>query len=258
VSAIVVDQSGPHLVVSGADRVRFVNGMCMGNVAAIPPGGFLRTAMLSPKGRVLAVFDIAPRGDTLVLLMEAAEVERARAILDRHAIADDVAFEVAPLAVHRLWDGPASVWEAPPVFAPPPAPAASAEEVEVRRIEAGLPRFGVDVSEDNFPFETPLARLIDYKKGCYIGQEPIARVAARGSASKQLRGLLITGGDGAAPVGAVVAVGDRPIAGKVTSAVISPRLGPIALAYLPRGADDAGQGATVDGRPATVVLLPFA
>jgi folate-binding protein YgfZ len=251
---VIVDQTGPTIVVTGGDRVRFVNGMCMGNVAAIAPGGFLRTAMLSPKGRVLSIFDVVARPDDLVLVLQPDLVEPTRLILERHAIADDVAFGVIELPIHRVWPDAAAVWTAPPIVAPPPAPPAAAADVEVRRVEAGMPRFGVDVGEDNFPFETPLERVIDYKKGCYVGQEPVARVAARGSASKRLCGLRVTG-DGPLTRGDAIEAGGKP--GVVTSAVVSPALGSIALGYLPRGAWDAGTTVEVAGRSATVSDLPF-
>jgi folate-binding protein YgfZ len=253
---VIRDESGAHIVVTGGDRIRFVNGMCMGNVAAIPAGGFLRTAILNPKGRLLSVFDVVPREADLVLVVEPDLVERTRAVLDRHAIADDVAFAVTELAVHRVWSDVDAVWTAPPVFAPPPGPVAAAAALEIRRVEAGLPRYGVDVSEDNFPFETPLARLIDYKKGCYVGQEPVARVAARGNASKQLCGLRVAG-PGALAAGTAVAALGKADAGRVTSAAESPSFGSIALAYLPRGAWQPGTAVEAGGRAATVIELPF-
>ena len=114
----------------------------------------------------------------------------------------------------------------------------------------------VDVDEDAFPFETPIGRFLDYGKGCYIGQEPVFRVHARGQAARALRGLRIRG-DAPPAVGARVIHPARPDAGQVTSAVLSPRLGPIALAYLHRTAWDPGAEVEVDGKVATIVDLPF-
>lgn len=256
---MIVDQTGWGAVrVSGGDRVRFLQGMCMGDVAKVAAGGWLRTATLNAKGRLLSIYDLVVRDEEILLLCQPGLAEATRALLDRHAIADDVAFEIADgLAVHRVWDSPDAVWSAPPVFAPPPGPTASAEEVEVRRIEAGLPLYGVDVADDSFPFETPLARLIDYGKGCYLGQEPVARVKARGTPSRLLRGLRVDGGEGPVPRGARIRHVAKEDAGHVTSAALSPSFGSIALGFLHRQAWEPGGEVEVAGRRAIVVEPPF-
>jgi len=235
---MIVDQSSWGAVrVTGGDRVRFLQGMCMGDVAKIPAGGWLRTATLNAKGRLLSIYDLVARDGDLLLLCQPGLAEATRALLERHAIADDVAFDlVDDLTVHRVWDSPDAVWSAPPVFAAPPGPPASTEEVEVRRIEAGLPLYGVDVGDDSFPFETPLARLIDYGKGCYLGQEPVARVKARGTPNRLLRGLRFIDGGGAVARGAAIHHPAKPEAGHVTSSALSPAFGPIALGFLARQA----------------------
>ena len=258
---VIVDQSSELVRVSGTDRVRFVQGMCMGNVETLAEGAWLRTATLNPKGRVLSVYDLVARPDDLLLICQPGLAQPTLEVLERHAIADDVAFERAEIPVYRVWDTPAAVWDAPPVFGPAPGPVSSREAVEVRRVEAGLPLFGVDVDPEHFPFETPLSRLIDYHKGCYVGQEPVARVHARGAPARQLRGLRLEG-PGPAARGAQVAHPDKPQAGTVTSSVVSPRFGAIALAYLGRQAWEPGGRVTVGGegagdRGAEVVELPF-
>ncbi|MCG8419369.1 MAG: hypothetical protein MJE77_15660 [Proteobacteria bacterium] len=255
---MIVDQSDwGHINVTGADRMRFMQGMCTANVEALSQGEWTRAAILNAKGRVMSIIEIAHRGDHLVLLCEPGLTQKTVELLERYAIMDEVVFEaIERLAVHRVWDSPASVWDAPPIFEPPQEPVASAEQVEIRRVEAGLPRYGADVSEDNFPFESPLGRYIDYEKGCYIGQEPISRVHFRGKPNKALRGLLVTGAGSIEP-GTQVSHAERDDAGTVTSSVNSPTFGPIALAYLHRTVFDAGNQVTVAGRQATVVELPF-
>ena len=247
---MIVDQSGWGTVrVTGADRARFLQGMCMGNVQALPVGGWLRTATLNVKGRVMSIYDVVVRQEDLLLLTHPGLAATTAALLERHAIADDVAFEVIDQPVHRVWDTPEAVWTSPPVLSPPPdGAAAGGEAVHEMRVRGGLPLYGVDVTEDNFPFETPLDRLIDYRKGCYVGQEPVARVAARGTPSRRLRGLsaghLIT-------TGSPVARGEK-VVGHVTSAA-----GTIALAYVGRDSWDAGTHVQVAEGDATVVDLPF-
>jgi tRNA-modifying protein YgfZ len=254
VNPVVVDLSGwGQLRVTGADRLRFLQGMLTNDVAALAPGGFLRAAVLNVKGRVLAVVDVVREDDSFVLLTEPVTADKLHQLLDRHAIADDVAFTPEARPCHRIWDTPASVWTASPRFAPPASPS-SAEEVEVRRVEGGLPRYGADVSEDYFPFEANLDAAISSTKGCYIGQEVVARASARGHANKRLVGLRL---DGPVAPGTPLVAETRPQAGVVTSAVGSPLFGPIALGYLHRTVWEPGTVVTAGERRATVAALPF-
>ncbi len=252
---IVVDQSSWGIVrVSGNDRVRFMQGMVIGDVAKLGVGQWLRTAMLNVKGRVLSIFDLIARDDHLLLICHPGQARQTIAALSKFAIVDDVEFAEVNEPVHRVWEQPASVWTAEPVFSSP-ADASSEEQVEIRRIEGGLPLYGIDVTDANFPFESLLATLVDYDKGCYIGQEPIHRVHAKGQSQKMLRGLRF---EGEAPlVGTVVVHPERANAGTITSRVSSPEFGPIALALLHRMAFTPGDTVTCDGQPATVVELPF-
>ncbi len=253
---VIVDQSDrPHVEVTGADRVRFLQGMCTANVETLAVGAAVFASMLTAKGRVVTQFEVVKEADRLLLLCEPGQATVAIETLSRYAIMDEVELAPIELMVHRRWPDPAAVLTAPPIFAAPPSPSPAAE-VEVRRIEGGFPRYGIDVSEANFPFETPLGRFIDYEKGCYIGQEPISRVHFRGSANKQLRGLHLEGDDVAA-VGSVVSHESRADAGVITSAARSEAFGSIALAYLHRSVWEPGNRVAVAGRPATVVLLPF-
>jgi folate-binding protein YgfZ len=108
------------------------------------------------------------------------------------------------------------------------------EAFELARIEAGIPRFGQDMDETNLAPEAGLEqRAISYSKGCYIGQEIIARIRTYGQVAKALRGLWFEPGVAAlAARGDKVLVGDREV-GYVTSAIESPRWGrKVALAYV--------------------------
>ena len=123
------------------------------------------------------------------------------------------------------------------------------------RIEDGRPWYGLDVTEENLLHETGLVgQYHSPTKGCYVGQEVIARLEARGgNVNKRLRGLTLSA---RAVRGAAVSAGDKDI-GRVTSAAVSPRLGPIALAYVHRNQAEPGTAVSVDGRTATVVEVPF-
>lgn len=254
---LVVDfSSWGHLEVTGADRLRFLHGLTTANVTALPIGGHGWGAILSPKGRVLSVVDVTVQTERVLVHCEPSLVAPTLALLEKYAVMDDVIAQPIELAAHQVWDSPAGAWQAPMIFAPPPSPPASPEEVEVARVEAGLLRYGRDVDDGGFPFETPLAAFLDYHKGCYVGQEPVFRVHAQGQSARVLRGLRLDG-DGPVAPGTAVKHAAKANAGEVTSSVVSPRLGPIALAYLHRSTWDVGGEVEVDGRRATVVALPW-
>jgi folate-binding protein YgfZ len=131
---------------------------------------------------------------------------------------------------------------------------------DILRVEGGTPVYGVDVEEDRFVVEVGRTRqAISSNKGCYLGQEPIVMARDRGQVNRTLLGLKLAGTEPVAR-GAKVLHGGAEV-GQVTSSVLSPRLGPIALAYLRRGHQDPGTAVEVeDGggrRSAEVVGLPF-
>ena len=133
---------------------------------------------------------------------------------------------------------------------------------ETLRIEAGTPRFGVDMDESTIPLEAGIEeRAISFSKGCYVGQEVIIRVMHRGGGrvARRLVGLALAPGAGVPAHGAPLVSGDRQV-GAVTSAAFSPALGhPIALAYVHR--DFTAPGTALDlAAPAVravVVPVPF-
>jgi folate-binding protein YgfZ len=104
--------------------------------------------------------------------------------------------------------------------------------LEILRIEAGVPRYGVDMDETNVVTETALDDAVSYTKGCYVGQEIIARIKYRGHVAKKLTGVMFEQLVNV-EVGATIYSADGKEAGRVTSVADSPRLGrTIALAYL--------------------------
>ncbi len=245
-----------QIAVTGDDRAQFLHGMCTSDVARLAEGESCRASILNAKGRLMSIVEIVNRGDHHMILCQPDLRDATIEFLDQYVMVDDVEFEVASEPLHKVWSAPQDVWDAPPVLSPPPDPVASAEEVEVRRVEAGFPLYGKDLGDKNFPFESPLSRYIDYQKGCYIGQEPIARVKSRGEANKYLRGLRAVGGSPLS-IGAKVDHPDKPGAARITSAAVSPVFGSIALALLPRAAWEVGGEVEVEGQRAEVVALPF-
>lgn len=250
---LVIDRSGwGRLRVTGADRARFLQGLTTVNVEKLAEGQHGWGAILSPKGRVLAVIDIARQGDALVVASEARIAEATRALLEKHAVMDDVEFTPRTGPAHQIWDDPATVWAAPIVEgAAAGARPEDDPDVERLRIRAGFLRYGVDVGDDRFPFETPLQRFLDYGKGCYVGQEPVFRVHAQGNAAHALRGLVV---EGVAPIAPGTPL-DAPAKGEVTSAVQDGDA-TRALAYLHRSCWEPGGVVAVGGRRATVHELP--
>ena len=120
--------------------------------------------------------------------------------------------------------------------------------IEAARIEAGYPVFGVDMTDDTIPLEAGIEeRAISFNKGCYVGQEVIIRVLHRGHGrvARRLVALRLEGD--APPVrGAKIYAADRDV-GTVTSAAISPDLGPIALGYVHRDFTETGTHLGVQG-----------
>ena len=128
--------------------------------------------------------------------------------------------------------------------------------LDALRVEDGRPWYGRDVTEENLLHETGLvAEYHSPSKGCYVGQEVIARLEARGAnVNKVLRGLRLE-----APVARGAAVlADGKDVGVVTTAALSPRLGAIAMAFVHRSRAEAGTAVEVAGTPATVAALPLA
>src|SRR3954469_18686417 len=104
---------------------------------------------------------------------------------------------------------------------------------EVMRVESGRPRYGVDLDQSVIPQEAGLnERAVSFSKGCYVGQETVARLHYRGKPNRHLRGLRLSALE---PSGAQLQLGEKAV-GRLGSVVVSPRLGPIALALVRREA----------------------
>ena len=125
---------------------------------------------------------------------------------------------------------------------------------EIVRVETGRPRFGKEMTTATIPEEAGInERAVSFTKGCYIGQETVARLHYRGKPNRALRGLRL-----AAPVADLepIRLGDREV-GAVGTAVLSPARGPIALAIVRREAEPGSRVVVGEGVEAGVVELPF-
>jgi folate-binding protein YgfZ len=132
-----------------------------------------------------------------------------------------------------------------------------ADAVEAARIEAGAPLFGRDITLENLPQEVGRdAQAISFTKGCYLGQETVARIDALGHVNKLLVGVKFAGDQLPAARTPLRAGGKS--AGEVTSAAWSPRLGAVlALAYVKRLLAKPGTRLESDAGSAEVVALPL-
>jgi tRNA-modifying protein YgfZ len=126
---------------------------------------------------------------------------------------------------------------------------------EIVRVETGRPRFGAEISPEVMPAEAGIVeRAVDFEKGCYIGQEPVARLHYRGKPNRRLCGLRLSA---PAQSGEPLRLDEREV-GSLATVCVSPALGPIALALVRREAElgavlEVGDGVTT----AELVGLPF-
>ncbi|HEY7954143.1 MAG TPA: glycine cleavage T C-terminal barrel domain-containing protein [Polyangia bacterium] len=285
---------------TGPDRVRFLHGLVTNDIKALGPGQGCRAAMLTVKGKTLCELAIYADEEALDLELDGELREKIRATLEKHMMMDDVELtdrtdETRELGVYG--DGArAAIERALSSPLPPLAPyhhvtvggvrVAAAPELavdgyhlvgelggitiegdaiddarwEILRVEAGRPRYGVDVDEDRLILEAGMEDAVSLTKGCYLGQEVVARATARGHINRKLVGLTL-GGEGEASRGARLSGAGRDEAGLITSSVVSPRFGPIALGYVHRSLWEPGTALTVHDpkgeRTARVVALPF-
>jgi folate-binding protein YgfZ len=129
------------------------------------------------------------------------------------------------------------------------------EAAEVLRVERGRPRYGVDLDDSVIPQEAGLnERAVSFTKGCYVGQETVARLFHRGKPNRHLRGVRLSG---PAATGDPLRLGEKQV-GRLGSVALSPVHGPIALAIVRREAAPGDTLAVGDGdTTAEVVDLPF-
>ncbi len=132
------------------------------------------------------------------------------------------------------------------------------ETYDLLRIEAGTPKWGAELDESVIPLEAGMEDAISYTKGCYMGQEIIARIHSRGHTNRSLRGLKLSR---PASAGDALLAQDGPRGGqevgRITSSAVSPDLGPIALGYVRNEYISSGVSLTVGNATATVTDLPF-
>ena len=216
--------------------------MVSNDVAALGPGEACEALLLTAKGRVIAPLVVLRRDHEDFLLLTEPELgERAHAELVRFRFAAKAEIELEAHTSHVVFGGtgvPTGQYGEPAaeVLDARLEPTVSAEELELLRIRAGTPAWGREIDDRVLPAEAGLTeRAVSFTKGCYPGQEPIARLHYRGRANRGLRVLELEGGE-VPPYDAELELGGK-VVGRVTSAA-QDNGSVVALAYVRREVPD--------------------
>jgi folate-binding protein YgfZ len=280
-AAVVVDRSNRgKLLLTGDEVADFLQGQVSNDVEALSPGEGCYATLLTAKGKIRCDLRVL-RGDGWFVLdcepqalpvlehmvrvysigrgVKAQPDERglwsiigpgARDAIDNPPPADEHSHTAGALGLYVATDLGVDV-----IGDRPDLPEAPLDVAECLRIEAGRPRLGYELGDDVIPQEAALnARAISFTKGCYVGQETVARLYYKGKPNRHLRGLRLSE---PAERGQPIYAGDREV-GHIGSTCISPVHGPIGLALVRREVAP-GDSVEVGGNRvhAQVVVLPF-
>ena len=286
----VVDRSERgKLALTGPDAKSFLQGQVTQDIESLTPGHGGYAAFLTHKGKMLGDLRVFDLGDELLLDCERVALQELFNMIRRYKLGSDVelhkrtlelalfsvigpdAPDLAGPAEHdcaRVELGGATVVAARTdvgvdVFCPAgdreavraalEFPDGTEADAEVVRVERGRPRFGVDIDDGTIPQEAGLnERAVSFTKGCYVGQETVARLYYRGKPNRRLLGLRLSA---PAPTGSELRLGEK-VVGRLGSSVVSPELGPIGLALVRREASP-GDTVEVGGVNALIVDVPF-
>ena len=297
-----------RLVLSGEDRVRWLNGMVTNNIRDLAPDHGVYSFVLNAQGRIQGELVAYNRGDYLLVTTDREQAPAIAGIFDRYIIMDDVevgdvsdklatigvagpkarevlaaaGIVVPPLDAgqvtdmvwrdigvsvarsaqpqmdgYEIWFAPENadkLWNALQSAGATPA---GSEALELYRIVCGVPRFGRDLRERDLPQETGQQHALNFAKGCYIGQEIVERIRARGNVHRTLIGFEVPG-EPPQP-GEKVRADDKDV-GEITSAARVPFPSgerTLALGYLRREVAAPGTAVQIAGQSATVQTLPF-
>jgi folate-binding protein YgfZ len=247
------------LTATGPDASALLQSLLSNDVDQAAPGAGVYALLLTPKARVISDVELFNTGDGYVLACPSDRAGIVEQTILRARFRRKV--ELAPSGHAVVWGDapdPLATLETPAgphrLLAAAPVATNGADSWELARVEAGLPAYGREFDEASMPAEAGLVPLaISFSKGCYPGQEPVARLQYRGHANRGLRGLQL---EQLPEPGATVTQGERAV-GRASSPVLSPRFGPISLAVLRHEVAD-GDEVDVAGIAARVRPLPFA
>jgi folate-binding protein YgfZ len=262
-TGVVVPRPRGLVRLTGPQRVWFLDNTITNQIEGVPVGRWVESCFLDTKGKVLAHFRVGVGAEVLWLDVDEPGTEglvdwftryRFRTKVEIIDVSPGCCTVLGPGAEAMAADGVVTERDGAVVFGsrlgdvavadvhgPRTAglPEAPEEVLEVVRLEAGVARFGVDYGPNTLPQEAGLTHIVSVTKGCYVGQEVMARLHFRGHVNRVLRTLAFDGDpDPTALVGGDVMVDGKRI-GTVTSAGRSPARGVIGIA-LARVEPDAG------------------
>jgi folate-binding protein YgfZ len=268
------------LKLTGSERASWLQGMVTNDVESLKPGESCYAAHLNAQGKVVGQMTVLAADDALWLVVERVAVEKLAAAFDRLIIMEDAQIQnvsaeyrviglVGPKAKKMLpsslaaqtdlgYDLIVPTADAPHMnetLAAAGAVSIDSEVWNVLRTESGLPLYGVDVDETTTMPELG-QRGISYDKGCYVGQEVVARVKYIGHVNRRFVGF-ICDGNHVPEVRSTVQFNGKD-AGYVTTAIFSTGLNkPIALGFVSRVVGEPRTEVSIAGMPARVAVLPL-
>jgi folate-binding protein YgfZ len=290
VTTFVVDRSERgKLALTGSEAKEFLHGQVTNDIVGLTPGHGCYAAFLTHKGKMLGDLRVFDLGDELLLDCERVALQELFNMIRRFKLGRDVELhkrtvEMALLSVIGA-DAPRLAGDAEhsnarvelggvsaiavttdvgtdlfcaasdrdALRAALDFPDGTEADAEVVRVEHGRPRYGVDLDESVIPQEAGLnERAVSFTKGCYVGQETVARLHYRGKPNRRLLGLRLS--EPAEP-GTELRLGEK-VVGRLGSVVVSPEHGPIGLALIRREAA-VGDTVVADGATGLLVDVPF-
>jgi folate-binding protein YgfZ len=291
-AALVDRSESGKLALTGSEAKAFLNGQVTNEIEALEPGHGCYAALLTHKGKMLADLRVIDTGSELLLLCERSALQALFDAIRRYKIGFDVELHKRtlergllsligpradallgaelPAQEHANVQSDLGLLIRTDVGVDVVCDSADTERVkaalleagaveadeaiaEIVRVERGRPRYGIDLDDSVIPQEAGLnERAVSFTKGCYVGQETVARLFYKGKPNRHLRGLRL--GEEVQP-GTELRLGEREV-GTLTSVARSPKLGAVGLALVRR---EAQPGDVLDaaGVSATVVELPF-
>jgi folate-binding protein YgfZ len=291
-AALVDRSESGKLALTGSEAKAFLNGQVTNEIEALEPGHGCYAALLTHKGKMLADLRVIDTGSELLLLCERSALQALFDAIRRYKIGFDVELHKRtlergllsligpradallgaelPAQEHANVQSDLGLLIRTDVGIDVVCDSADTERVkaalleagaveadeaiaEIVRVERGRPRYGIDLDDSVIPQEAGLnERAVSFTKGCYVGQETVARLFYKGKPNRHLRGLRL--GEEVQP-GTELRLGEREV-GTLTSVARSPKLGAVGLALVRR---EAQPGDVLDaaGVSATVVELPF-
>lgn len=299
------------LVLTGNDRVRWLNGMITNNVRDLPVNHGVYSFVLNAQGRILGDLYAYNRSDYILVDTDRCQAASMRELFDKFIIMDEV--EVAPVdekltaigvsgpgaadiladltrepveqlpplqvfdtawasnfgysivrsdfplvPAYELWlasEHVGTVWNRLTIAGAVPV---GSEALELLRVAAGVPRYGVDIRDRDLPQETDQQRALHFNKGCYVGQEIVERIHSRGAVHRTFTGFRMEHGQ-LPPPGSKIQADGKDV-GEITSVATVPCDGgelPVALGYIRREAGSPGSAVEIDGVKAVVTKPPF-